>query len=110
MGELVFQEFYLVLELVEGGHEELIDIIQNYYYFTVGQLFYESIVEGEVKVGNLIELISEHIFVFDAEKIDEMVNVKDLSLEEVCSSFNGEGSFSYPWLSVEEEGVVLVIL
>ena len=67
-------------------------------------------VEGKIYAGDLVEFVSEHIPVLNPEEIDKVVDMEYLSLEQVGGCFDGKGGFADPWLSVEEEGVVLVIL
>ena len=110
MRELIFQQFYFVLELMQRRHEELVNVVQNYDYFAAGQFLDHRVVEGEVYIGDLVELVSEHIPVLDPEKVDKMVNMEYLSLQQICGRFYCEGGLAYPWLPIQEEGIILVIL
>lgn len=110
MLKLVFEKVDFILKFLLTGDDELVDIVQNDDDFSGAKFLDQQVIEGEIKVGHLIEFISEHIAILDTEKIDKMVDVENLSLEKVGGCFYCEGGLSYPWETINEEGVVLIVL
>ena len=110
MLKLIFEKADFILKFLLTGDDELVDIVQNDDDFSGAKFLDQQVVEGEIKVGHLIEFVSEHIAIFDPEKIDKMVDVENLSLEKVGGCFDCEGGLSYSWETIDEEGVVLIIL
>ena len=110
MLKLIFEKVDFILKFLLTGDDELVDIVQNDDDFSGAKFLDQQVIEGEIKVGHLIEFISEHIAILDTEKIDKMVDVENLSLEKVSGCFYCEGGLSYSWETINEEGVVLIVL
>ena len=63
-----------------------------------------------VQISHLVELVPEHVAVFDAEEINKVVDVEDLPFQQVGGCFDGEGGLAHSWISVQKEGIVLTVL
>lgn len=81
--ELFLQPLHLLLELLHALEQELVDVIEYDDNGFVPDLVDAVLVEGVPQHGNFVELVSEHVPVFDIEQVDEKVYFKYSALDQV---------------------------
>lgn len=103
MDELFLQAFYLILEVFDRLDEELISVIEDYKHLFASDLIQAVSVVGVAKLGDFVELVTEHVLISDVIEIYEEINLIYSSLDEIGGCFYGKGSLSNPWMPVQEE-------
>lgn len=81
--ELLLQAFHLLLELFHTFQQELVDIVKDNYHRLVPDFVNAVLVERVPKHCHLVELVSEHVPIFDIEEVNEEVDLKHSALNQI---------------------------